>query len=393
MADKSVATRRQAFKFRLYPNANQERELGIMLETHRRLYNACLEQRKTAYEKEKKSIYYGDQSAWFTKTKESNDYYKRVNRSSAQATMRRLEKSFRNFFRRIKKGTGKPGYPRFKGRDYFDSVEFPAYGDGIKLKSGKLYVQNIGMVKIKLHRKIEGKIKIVTLKREAGCWYAAFSCELPASKIKSNKPPVGIDVGLESFLTNSNGDHEPNPRYLKVELPELRRKQRSVSRKKKGGKNRRKGVKRVQRLHARVRNKRREHHHQVALKLVRRFGLIAAERLNIQGMLKNRRLARAISGAGWAGFLSTLRHKAIKVGAAFVEVDAKGTSQECSGCGKLVPKTLKDRWHSCPHCHLSLHRDHNSALVILKRALARTEPTGPETRALVSSGVPRSRRL
>ena len=364
-----------------------------MLETHRRLYNICLEQRKSAWEKEKKSIFYTDQSAWFTEAKKSNDYYKRINHSSAQATMRRLEKSFKKFFCRIKERTQKkPGYPRFKGRDYFDSVEFPAYGDGIKLVGNKLRIQNVGTVKIKLHRKIEGKTKTVALKREAGHWYAIFSCELPAPKIEPNgKPPVGIDVGLESFLTTSEGKHEPNPRYLKEELPELRRRQRYVSRKKKGGKNRRKAVKRVQRLHARVRNKRREHHHQVALKLVRRFGLIAMECLNIRGMLKNRRLSRAIQDAGWSRFLGILRSKAIKVGSEYVEVDAKGTSQECSGCGNEVPKTLKDRWHSCLYCGLSLHRDHNSARVILKRALARTEPAEPNSG--ISPSAPRSRRL
>ena len=372
---------RRAFKFRLYTTRNQERELGIMLETHRHLYNACLEQRKTAWETEKKSIHYAVQSAWFTGAKKTNAYFRRINHSSAQATMRRLEKSFSNFFRRIKEGNQAPGYPRFKGRDYFDSVEFPAYGDGINLVEGKLRVQHVGTVRIKLHRRIEGQIKTVTLKREAEKWYAVFSCELTTRVKPNGKPPVGIDVGLESFLTTSEGEQEPNPRYLKEDLPELRRRQRSASRKKKGGKNRRKQVRRVRKLHVRVRNKRREHHHQVALKLVRRYGFIAAERLRVSNMLKNRRLARAIQDAGWGQFLSILRDKAERDGSAYVGVDAQGTSQECSGCGKEVPKTLSERQHACPHCGLSLHRDHNSALVILKRALARTGPAGPNAAA------------
>jgi putative transposase len=160
-------------------------------------------------------------------------------------------------------------------------------------------------------------------------------------------------------------------------MPALRRAGRAVARKKKGGTNRRKAVKRLAKAHARVKNLRREHHHQVALKLIRRSGLIAIERLNIRGMLKNDRLSRAISDAGWSGFLLTLRAKAESAGLACVGVDARGTSQECSGCGGHVPKPLSVRWHDCPHCGLSLHRDTNAARVILGRALqARTEPVG-----------------
>src|SRR5262245_12801795 len=121
---------RRAFKFRLWTNANQERELGVMLETHRRLYNSCLGQRKTAYEAEKRSVKYTQQSAWFKAQRAVNPYFARLNFSSAQATMRRLDRAFANFFRRVKEGGGKPGYPRFKPRDRFDSVEFPAHGDG-----------------------------------------------------------------------------------------------------------------------------------------------------------------------------------------------------------------------------------------------------------------------
>jgi putative transposase len=182
---------------------------------------------------------------------------------------------------------------------------------------------------------------------------------------------------LESFLTTSEGQHEENPRYQQTALPELRRAQRSVSRKRKGGQNRRKSKRKLAKIHARVRRLRKEHHHQVALKLVRRSGLIAVESLNVQGMLKNGRLSRAISDAGWSGFLLTLRHKAECAGVAYVEVDARGTSQRCSRCGATVPKRLWERWHDCDSCGLALHRDENSAKEILRRGLlARTGPVG-----------------
>jgi putative transposase len=384
---------RRAFKYRLWTNANQERELGIMLETHRRLYNACLDERKSRYEAEKVTVRYADQSARFKAERTTNPYYARLNFSSAQATMRRLDKAFANFFRRIKAKDAKAGYPRFKGRDFFNSVEFPSHGDGIRLNGDRLRVQHVGTLKVKLHRPVEGKIKTLSLKREAGKWYLVVSGDLGDVKIEpSTNPAIGIDVGLEKFLTTSDGRKEPNPRYLKGALPELRRKQRSLSRKKKGGKNRRKARKAVAKVHARVANLRREHHHQVALKLVRRYGFIAVESLSIKNMLGNDRLARAISDVAWGNFLLTLRSKAESAGVAFVEVDARGTSQECSGCGQVVRKDLSQRWHSCD-CGCSLDRDENAARNILARGLlARTAPAGLNV-AGCRKRAPRSRRL
>jgi putative transposase len=366
---------RLAYRYRLWTNTNQGRELAAMLESHRRLYNACLEQRKAAWEAERRSVKYTEQSAWFKGQRAVNPYFARLNFSSAQATMRRLDRAFGAFFRRCAAG-GKPGYPRFKGRDRFDSFTFPAYRDGVRLNGSRLYVQHVGTIRVKLHRPVEGTVKTVTLKREAGQWHVIFSCEMPDVPVAdTGRPPVGIDVGLEAFLTTSDGGREPNPRYLKTALPDLRQAGRAVARKKKGGHNRRKAVRRLQKVHARVRNLRREHHHQVALKLVRRHGFIAAERLNVQGMLRSGRFGRAISDAGWSGFLLTLRCKAEKAGIAFVEVDPRGTSQQCV-CGREVRKDLSDRWHHCPGCGLSAHRDHVSAQIILARGLAGTRPVG-----------------
>jgi putative transposase len=364
---------RRAFKYRLFTNVNQARELDIMLETHRRQYNACLQERKSQYEAEKIAVRYTQQSKHFTTERATNPYYARLNFSSAQATMRRLDKAFQAFFRRLKSGHT-PGYPRFKARDRFDSIEFPAHGDGVRLRGARLRVQHIGLIRVRLHRPVEGTLKTLTLKRDANKWYVIASCDLgEISVAPSENPPVGIDVGIESFLTTSNGDHEPNPAYLKTALPELRRRQRAVSRKLKGSANRRKAVTRVATFHASVRNLRKEHHHHVALKLTRRYGFIAVERLNIKGMLKNHRLSRAIADAAWGGFLATLRHKAERAGVTVVEVNARGTSQRCSGCGRVVKETLAERWHACD-CGVSLHRDHNATREIL--ALARMEPAG-----------------
>lgn len=366
---------RKAFKFRLYPNANQERELGTILETHRRLYNAALEQRKSTYEDDKIPVNYNYQSAWFKNMRLANPWYAKTNFSSAQATLRRLDKAYGAFFRRVKEG-GKPGYPRFKASGRFDSVEFPAYGDGIRLlPDNKLRVQNVGKVKAKVHRPVEGKVKTATIKLEADRWFVILSCDLGDVKMaQSANPSVGIDMGIEHFLTTSDGEHFSNPRYLKRELPELRRRSRAVSRKKLRGSNRSKAVGRLGSLHWRIKNLRHDHRHKVSLNLCRRYGTIGVERLNIRGMVRNPHLSRAISDAAWGGFLETLKRKAESAGVQVVEVDPRGTSQICSGCGAEVKKALSVRVHCCKGCGLVLHRDVNAARNILARA--RMGPVG-----------------
>lgn len=300
----------RAYKFRLEPNVNQTRELEIALESHRRLYNACLEQRKVAYETERKPVKYTDQSAWFKTERDTNRFFARLNFSSAQATMRRLDRAFRSFFRRVEAGQ-KPGYPRFKGRDRFDSFTYPSVGDGARIIGNKLRLQHIGLVRINLHREIEGKIKTLSVKRQGGKWYVIAACELPDVEIKpSDKPVVGLDVGLESFITDQTGDSEPPLQPLRSALRHLRVMQRSLSRKKPGGSNRRKQKYRVAALHAKVANTRRHEHHKLATKLVNRYGGIVVESLNITGMLRNHKLARAVSDAGWGQFLTILKHKA-----------------------------------------------------------------------------------
>lgn len=370
---------RRVYEFRLFTNTTQERGLAAMLETHRQLYNTCLEQRKSSWEADKISVSYFDQSAWFKARRVVNPWFAKLNFSSAQTTMRRLDRAFRMFYQRCHSGQ-KPGYPRFKPHDRFNSIEFPRYGNGVRFQpNGKLYVQYIGEIRCKVHRELEGAIKTATLRRKMDKWFVILSCGLDDIPVAPNAlPAVGIDVGLERFLTTPDGETVANPRFLKKELPALKRAQRSVSRKKKGGKNRRKAKKELARRHASVANRRRDHHHKTALYLIRRFGFIAVEDLNILAMLGNRRYAQAISDAGWGGFLGILRHKAERAGAAVVEVNPRGTSQMCSECGREVPKDLSVRRHDCPHCGLSLHRDENAARNILARGLvqARTGPAG-----------------
>jgi putative transposase len=365
----------KTFKYRLEPNVNQTRELNIALETHRRLYNLCLERRKTSYSAEKRSIGYFEQCAWFTSERKINPWFSHLTVSSAKATMKRLERAFRAFFRKAKSGNPS-GYPRFKSRDRFNGFTYPAIGHGFKIIGSKLRLQHIGTLRINLHRQIVGEIKTISIKRELDNWYVIVCCDLPDIPItENNLPAIGIDVGIENFLTASDGYTEPALQPLKVLLPKFRIETRKFSRKKKGSASRRKQRKVVAKLHAKVANARRDQHHKIAKRLTSRYGVIAVESLNIRRMLGNHRLARAVSDAGWFSFLTILKHHAESAGVWVIEVDARGTSQTCPECGVVAKKVLSQRKHSCD-CGYSTHRDHAAAKVILSRGLAGMQPRG-----------------
>ena len=198
---------KKAFKYRLYPNRSQTEALETMLETHRRLYNSALEERKNVYEAEQRTVSYGEQSGKLKEARKTNPFLSTTNFSSTQATLRRLDRAFKAFFRRIKSGEA-PGYPRFKGRDRFDTVEFPSYSDGCRLKdNGRLYLQHIGHIKVKMHRPTVGTIKTVSVKRQCGKWYVLFVCDIGnAPEPATEGAEVGIDLGLKSFLVTDSSE-------------------------------------------------------------------------------------------------------------------------------------------------------------------------------------------
>lgn len=369
---------RKAFKYKLYPTRQQAESLAKMLETHRHLYNRSLAERKEAWEREHRSVSYGDQSARLKADRKTNPYLIETNFSSCQATLRRLDRAFEAFFRRVKAGET-PGYPRFKGAGRFDTVEFPAYGDGCRLKGHKVYFQHVGDVKVKLHRPVEGRIKTVSFKREPDGWHVVVSCDLGDVAVEpSANPPVGIDLGLKSFLVTSDGRAVEPPRFYRQAQAALRRAQRRVSRRKKGSNRRKKAAKLVARLQRHIANQRRDFHHKVALALVREHGLVAHEDLNVKGIVKTR-LAKSAHDAGWSGFLAILAHKAEGAGVRVVAVNPVNTTQACSECGFLVPKTLSDRVHSCSHCGYEADRDLNAARNILRLGLSRQALTQRDT--------------
>jgi putative transposase len=367
---------RKAFKYRLYPNRTQTEALDVMLGTHRRLYNLALRDRRDSYEGEGRSVSYGEQSARYKESRNVPPRFCALNFSSAQATLRRLDKAFKAFFRRVKAGQC-PGYPRFKGEDRFRTVEFPSYGDGCKLKdNGRLYLQRIGHIKVKLHRAIEGTIKTVSVKKSCGKWYAIISCDLgDEPEPVEGGLEIGIDLGLKSFLVTSDGSSVDPPRYYRKAQKKLKRAQRALTRKKKGSSRRRKVRERVARLHEKTANQRRDFHHKEARKLVDAHGLIAHEALNVKGLARTR-LATSVHDAGWAQFVNILVPKAEEAGVRVVAVNPANTTQACSSCGAMpeTEKTLSDRLHNCS-CGYVADRDVNSAENILALGRSAQAPT------------------
>ena len=353
-----------AYKFRMYPNKQQEAMLEVTLETCRHLYNTALADRKNTYEQEGLSRSYEDQAAILTFEKQDNPYLGSMYAHCLQDVLRRLDKSFKAFFRRVKAGEN-PGFPRFKGGGWYKSFTYPDAGTGYKINGSKLVLSKIGSIRIFKHREVEGKLKTCTIKKDhLGHWYATLVSEIEdVPKIEPQKA-VGVDVGLKSLVALSTGETIEYPRYYVRAEQKLASVQRDLSRKKKGSSNRRKARIKVARLHQKIQNRRDEFLHQVSRKLVDSADLIVFENLNISGMLKNHYLAKHISDHAWGKLVQFTQGKAAKAGKIVELVDARYTSQKCSQCGIMVPKTLAERTHACPNCGLELDRDVNSSLNI-----------------------------
>jgi putative transposase len=370
---------RFAFKYRIYPTKAQAAFLDNELREACSLYNAAKQERDDAWKTCRKSINYYDQANQL-KAMRADGCLTLTNFSCCQDVLRRVDKTYKAFFARVKRGE-KPGFPRYRSSRRYDSITFPSYGDGCRLlDNGKLRIQGAGHIKVKMHRPVEGEIKTVTIKREAARWFVCFSVERNGQPLPASNRATGIDVGLNSFAVLADGTEIPNPRHYRNAEARLRRCQRKVARRKKGGNRRRKAVRLLQRAHVHLRNQRANFHHDLSRWLVDHFGVIAVEDLNVKGLSAGM-LAKSVHDAGWSQFIAMLSYKAECAGRELVKVDPRGTSQTCT-CGASVPKTLADRWHDCPACGLSAGRDHVSAQVILSRA--GTRPSGANVEVVVS---------
>lgn len=331
------------------------------------LYNSALAERKDTYEKENKSITYSEQATkLLPKLKKENAGLSVCNYSSLQQTLRRLDKSFKAFFRRIKAGE-KPGYPRFKAKDRFNTINYAVLGDGCQIKDGKIYIQNAGHIKVKWHRGIAGNIKTLSVTRRNDKWYVSFAVECEPVLLPKTGKKIGIDVGLEKLAMFSDGNGYKTDKFFRKSEKKLKKAQQRLARRRKGSNRRVKAKKLVAKVHEKIANQRIDSYHKKAKKLVESYDSFIVEDLNIKNMVKNSRLSKSIHDAAWGMFFSILKSKAESAGREFIKVSPRNTSQICSACGHIVKKSLNVRVHKCPYCGLVLDRDVNAAINILAR--------------------------
>jgi putative transposase len=387
---------RRTYKFRLYPNKEVTSKLYWTLNRCRELYNAALSERRDAYRSAGISITYYDQQNDLPEIRhEIREEYADIASHVLQDVLRRLDKAMQAFFRRVLAGE-KPGYPRFQGRDRYDSFTYPDSA-GWKVEGNQLHLSKIGTIKVVLHREREGTIKTVTIKKEVDRWYVCFSCEVAdAEKLPVSYEDVGIDLGVSHLATLSNGVMIEHPRYHRRAKKKLEQAHQAVSRGKKGSHRRTKAKKQLGKAYRKVRNQRRDFLHKESRKLVNQYQVIVFEDIKIGNLTKKPKpkqdetgkylpngaaakggLNKSILDAGWGMFTDMCKVKAEEAGRCMIQVCPTFTSQICSVCGTVRKKDLSERWHSCD-CGAELDRDVNAAINILARgqkALAGTQPT------------------
>ena len=357
----------KAFKYRLYPTRKQVKRIRETLTTCRMLYNNALEQRISTYKETQESLTYCDQANALVTNK--NDYQKQVHSQVLQNTLKRLDTSYGNFFRRVKeKKSGKKikvGFPRFKPDQRYNSFCYPQSGFRLTNDCRRIKLSKIGDVRLIYSRPVEGKIKTCRVVRDVDQWFVVLTCEQEQSQVtKSTNPTVGVDVGIKTFVVLSDGECVENPRHFKKSEQQLAKQQRRLSRKVKESQNRNKQRTKVARVHRKIRRQREDFLHKVSRNLVENYGCIVFENLNIKGMLRNHKLAKHISDCAWRKLIDYTTYKAEEAGVEVRLVNPKNTTQICSSCGEVVPKALADRIHCCPHCGLEVDRDLNAAINI-----------------------------
>ncbi|MCX4649736.1 transposase [Streptomyces sp. NBC_01446] len=398
----------RAYKFLMRPTVRQSQALGEMLRDHCSLYNGALQERRDAYRHASKtSIKYGQQSVQLKDIRSFDpERQGRWSFSSQQATLRRLDKAFSAFFRRVKSGE-KPGYPRFRGVNWFDTVEFPRDGDGCRWDSTphdpvtRVRFQGVGHVRVHQHRAVAGRVKTVSVKREGRRWFVVLTVEqVQPEPLPATGSLVGIDLGIANFLTTSDGEFVPNPRHGRSNAAKLEAAQQALStfprvRRDKRTANHRRAVEKVAKQHRKVRRQRLDHAHKTALDLVRKHDFIAHEDLKIRNMVRRATpkpdpgipggflpngasakagLNRSIADAGWGVFLTILTAKAESAGREVIAVDPRNTSRQCPECGHTSAgnRPTQAKFH-CVSCGHTAHADTVGATNVLRAGLVRRE--------------------
>lgn len=366
-----------SYKFRLYPNKEQE---NLILRTYgccRFVFNHYLAQRMEAYQETGKSPtrFMQDKDLTGLKHQEETQWLKEVDATALQAALQDLDTAYQNFFRRVKKGE-KPGYPHFKSkRNQKQSYKSKCVGTNIKVLEKAVQLPKLGAVKCRLSKQVEGRILSATVSRSAsGKYYVSLCCRLDKDlpKMPSTGAVIGLDVGIKSFAVSDNGTVFENHKYLRKSEKKLARLQRQLSRKTKGSANREKARVKVAKLHEHVTSQRKDMLHKLSTELIRQYDVLCIEDLSPANLVRNHKLAKSIADVSWGEFRRQLAYKAEWYGRQLIAVDRfYPSSQTCSVCGEKWngTKDLKVRKWQCPHCQTTLDRDTNAAINILNEGL------------------------
>jgi len=381
-----------AYKYRLRPTQAQVAQIDEWLELLRKQYNYRLAERFNWYQTTRCPVnacsivscsiapivdqpdYYW-QKRDLLNTKKLFPEYTGIYSQVLQNCIERVKKAFDRYLKADASGK-RSGKPRFKGRGRYRSFTYPQMKQDC-IQNNRITLPMIGEVKVIVHRPIPAGFKIKTAQviKAADGYYVTLTLEdksVPVLRLDlSVENAVGIDIGLKDFLITSDSKTVPIPQFARKAERDKKKLNKAVSRKQRASKRRRKAVARLAKHHQKVARQRQNFHYNTAKELVREHDIIAYEDLNIKGLAKTR-MAKSILDAGWSEFLSIVSRKAANAGKLTIAVNPSGTSQACSSCGAHVPKTLSDRWHSCPHCGLELDRDVNAAINIKNIAVGRT---------------------
>lgn len=347
------------YKFRLYPNLEQEYKLQNNLNVCKWVYNKFVEQAQKSF------LSRNDMNYILTELKQSESWLYNYHSKMLQTVSTQLEGAEKSLIERSKKehGTGQLRFAR-----YNEFRTFTYNQSGFKLNNNKLFLSKIGDIRIKKHRDTPDNIKqVIVTKSKSGKWHVCITCEL----IKMNPPKidflksVGIDMGIKSFAHDSDKHNTPNPLNLKKMLKPLVRAQRKVSRRVKGSNNRLKAIRHLQRIHERIVNRRKNFQHKLSSIYANHYDVIFVEDLQLTNMVKNHKLARSIMDSSWGTFLQKLEYKCKLL----IKVPARSTTIDCSRCGNKVPKSLAVRIHRCDKCNLVMDRDYNASINILQKGL------------------------
>jgi putative transposase len=360
----------RAYKFRIYPDATRQAEIDERLVLAQQLYNKILEKSIAAYQNVNTKVSMAQFNRFVKEIIQEDKKYLKLYSQTRCEIEYRLLKAYQNFFRRIKEGTRKAGFPRFRSINRYKSITYPQDNGSFSIRNGRLRVSRIGTMKIEIHRNIGGTIKTLAIKREGKNYYAIFTTinNIKVPEVK-NTNPVGIDLGLDSFVAISDGTKIEKPKFMQQKRKKIAKWQKIVARRSKGSKRRERAKARLQKAYEYSTNQSNDYLHKLSDTLVKSgYTSFAVEDLHIQNMVRNHRLAQSIQNASWNRFINMLSYKAESAGMKVIKVDARNTSKECSNCGNIQDMPLSIREYNCSRCGMRLDRDINASINILHKA-------------------------